>query len=181
MGSLHPYHLGIRSIHPGAPMGDNTTVMNTTHSDTYIYNTLRCFKFTWANCPTQNISSVQLATPEYRGAQLAQQVWKLHQPSSPICTGCFWDLFTSTPFCRALCFPRSQNRRRNRGIGWWKQNLLFNAEYRGIWHNFTEMLFSCGRGTFVWGKLHRGEPNLGGTTSPRRPPPHRLSYPVKTM
>ena len=57
---------------------------------------------------------------------------------------------------RALWFPRSWNCGRNRGIGQLKRNLLFNAEYRGIWHNFTEMLFSCGRGTFVWGKLHGG-------------------------
>ena len=45
----------------------------------------------------------------------------------------------------------------NCGIGRLKRNLYFNTEYRGIWHDFTEMLFSCGRGTYVWGKLHEGK------------------------
>ena len=65
---------------------------------------------------------------------------------------------------RALWFPQSRNRGRNRGIGRLKQNLLFNVGYRRIWHNFTEMLFLCGR-----------------ERAGHRPPPHRLSSPIKTL
>ena len=45
-----------------------------------------------------------------------------------------------------LWFLRSQNRGQNRRL---KQNVLFNGEYRRIWHNFTDMLFLCGSGTYV--------------------------------
>ena len=54
-------------------------------------------------------------------------------------------------------YCHGQNHGQNHGIGQLKQNLLLNTEYRGISHNFTEMLFLCGIGTYVWGKLHGGK------------------------
>ena len=42
---------------------------------------------------------------------------------------------------RALWFPWSWNCGQNRRFGRLKRNLLLNAEYHRIWHNFTEMLF----------------------------------------
>ena len=70
----------------------------------------------------------------------------------------------------ALWFPRSRNRGQNRGIGQLKWNLCFDAEYRGTWLHFTEMLFSCGRGMYVWGKLHWRKQICG-----HNKPLHRLS------
>ena len=45
----------------------------------------------------------------------------------------------------------------NHGVGRLKRNLFFYVEYHGIWHNFTEIMFLCRRGTCVWGKLHGGK------------------------
>ena len=100
-------------------------------------------------------------TQEHRRNQLVRQKYDVRHWTDVLQTIVLYsnkDILSSV-YCCIWCVRLGNSTAFRVGpYDWWwlKQNLVFNAEYRRILHNFTEMLFLCGRGMFVWGKLHRG-------------------------